>query len=45
VVSFTALLIFSMGAGAAISSGKNILALTATRDTKKMSKIIRGEIY
>jgi len=33
------------GAGAAISEGKNILALTATKASKKIETTIKGIIY
>lgn len=32
----------SMGAGSAISLGKKIRALTATKDTKKIRRMIKG---
>ena len=35
----------SVGAGAAISPGKNALALTATRETRKTKTIRKGRIY
>jgi hypothetical protein len=36
---------FSMGAGAAKSLGRKILALTANKATKKIITVRRGRIY
>ena len=35
----------SIGAGAAMSLGKKIRALTATKDTKNISRMINGPTY
>jgi hypothetical protein len=35
----------SIGAGAAISPGKNVLALTATKETKNTKTMRKGSTY